>query len=263
MEKFNEADGWMYVKDTFSSVNENSFKMTNFAEPIVKGDITLENALDIINTPSVINKSYITGKVLGTLEGCFFMPDGYSRNKRFYPELLWDNTLSKNEVISKLARGGMLGMFEHPESSSRETKDGIITSSHPIYGCMVTKVLKKVEQDGVKIGYGKSYILNTPIGNIINTLLSAKDEDGKPLFDLAVSTRAWAKTKGKDSRGNDIMDPNNYFLDNVDLVMDPGIPEAHPTYKSIESEIIKNITPSYESIHEQLAKELNIKYLMS
>lgn len=262
MDGFKISEGWMYVKDTFSSVNENAFKVTTYAEPIVKGDITLENALDIINSPSVINKSYMTGSVLGTFEGCFFMPDGYSRNMRFYPELLWDNTLAKNEVINKLVRGGMLGMFEHPEASSRETKEGIITSAHPIYGCMVTKVLKKVEDGGKKVGYGKSYILNTPVGNIVNMLLNAKDEEGNPLFKLAVSTRAWAKTKGKDSKGNDIMDPNNYFLDNVDLVMDPGIAEATPTYKAIESEIIKNI-PIVESVNDRLIRELNLHHLRS
>lgn len=50
--------------------------------------------------------------VLGILEGVYFLPDGYSRNKRFYPRELWENVIRNMEPV--LRSKGVLGTLEHP-----------------------------------------------------------------------------------------------------------------------------------------------------
>lgn len=251
-----------YMTDIFDYSHE-SVKLTyeDFSS-FSNYNLSVEDAIDFA-TSSKIMKNYSDSNVLGIIEGIFFMPGGYSRNRRFYSEKLWENCVSSKRVF-EILQSGMLGMFEHPSATSAETKEGLITALHPMNAGIVTKSLKIVESGDKKLGIGKAYILNTPVGNILNAMMKAKDENGNPLINLAVSSRAWARTKGKDNNKNDIMDENHYILDAFDSVLTPGIVEAFPKYRAVESEITKiiesqSISDTY--MREKLALDLNLKYL--
>lgn len=252
--------GLSLYQDTFSALNESSFNYEDSSKLKIES-FDKKRMLEFITDPTKVNTSYSSNEVLGIMEGIFFMPGGYSRNKRFYSEKLWSNTLESSVTKSKLSSGSMFGMFEHPMVNSMETKDGLHTSSHYKYSGIVTKQLKIVESSGRKIGYGKAYILNTPIGNILNVMLKAKDENGQPLIKLAVSSRAYAKTSGTDKQGNDIIDENNYYLDSFDVVVNPGIAEAFPEYKSLVESVVNYFCKGDDCACERqnLIKELGLK----
>lgn len=259
-----EEDGFKYISDTFESLDgdgESNFLTHTDLSSLSSKNFTKENALDFLYSPEQVNRKYSSEEVLGIFEGIFFMPDGYSINRRFYSEELWKNTVESKATLSRLERG-MLGMFEHPGVSGSETSSGLMTTAHPMFGGLITKNLKIVESNGVKYGIGKSYIMNNAVGNAINVLLKAKDENGKSLMKLAVSSRAWARSTGKDKLGNEILDPKNYRLETFDVVMNPGIPEAYPEYKIIESAILNSVTCGdncQKQIRESLISELNLK----
>lgn len=253
------------ITDIHCVLNEDSsaVSFSDFSS-LKRVSFTKEDALDFAMSPSKISKKYSDDAVLGVFEGVFFMPNGYSRNRRFYPESLWSKCIESNEVRQKLSGGQMLGMLEHPTTMNTE-ENGHHTSAHPMYSGIVTKNLKIVEKAGIKYGIGKAYILNTPVGNVLNVMMKARDENGNPLITMAVSSRAFASVSGKDSRGNDIMEANSYKLISFDVVMNPGIPEAVPSYRSAaESILLKTcecIGHCEDNLKQKLRDELKLKYL--
>lgn len=258
------------VEDIFCSMDEantgTSFSHSDMSS-LANESFNSKQLLEFITDPKKVSASYSSNEVLGTLEGIFFMPGGFSLNNRWYSEALWENTVSNAEVITKLD-SGMLGMFEHPNATSIETKDGNHTAAHYKNSGIVTKSLKIVESNGKKYGYGKAYILNTPIGNILNVMMKAKDENGKNLIKLAVSSRAFARVSGKTKEGAEIIDENNYYLSTFDVVVSPGIAQAVPVYKSLAESFVKNICESNMSSPEckcklkSLADELGLVNLV-
>lgn len=222
-------------------------------------------------------------KVLGVLEGTFFMPNGISRNRRFYPESLWTKCLGKQSVNESLQAGTMLGMIEHPLVTSFES-NGIPTTLHPQYSAIVTKELRIAESTNGRYGHGKAYVLDTPMGRLFDSIFSATDESGNLLVKPAISSRAFSRSVGKDSKGNDIMDENAYVLQSFDVTLNPGIPQATPNYRSlnindrvresvieavsdtasdlakIQTEVGKFMTT--ESVRDKLIKELGLTSLV-
>lgn len=251
-----------YMTDIFDAKTESSSLTYEDFSSMSKYNFSVEDAIDFA-TSSKINKNYSDSNVLGIIEGIFFMPNGYSRNRRFYSEKLWTNCVSSKRIL-EILQSGMLGMFEHPSATNSETKEGLITALHPMNAGLVTKSLKITESNGKKLGIGKAYILNTPVGRILNALMKAKDENGNPLINLAVSSRAWARTKGKDDKKNDIMDEDHYILDAFDSVVTPGIAEAFPQYRAVEKEIITNLSElsvSESYMRDRIVSELGLKHL--
>jgi len=194
--------------------------------------------------PEIVNESKgkSSGEVLGVLEGVFFMPNSKSFNKRYYSETLWKN-VCKSERVKGLLKLGMLGTFEHPNPKIRSlfNESGQPTFFHPVNACSITKKLTIESHVGVKSGIGKAYVIDTPIGRVVDTLLRSKDESGKPLCILAVSSRAWAANKGKTGDGYEIMDENRYYLESFDITMYPGIAQATPVYKPESVDIVSDI----------------------
>ena len=176
-----------------------------------------DEAFDLILCPESLKKKLPNG-VLGIIEGPYFVPDGYSRNKRFYPKQLWENCL-KSKQVQEALNLGMKGCIDHPATPAE---------AHPSLTSHVTKKLW-IEN---KRGFGRSYVIDTPQGRILSVLASAVDESGDPLIKIFMSSRAYGKYKGKDAKGNMIMDENNYILHAFDVVFDPGFLEAHPEYKT-------------------------------
>lgn len=195
-------------------------------------------------SPSIsdTNESIVDGtnKVLGKFEGIYFMPDGYSLNKRFYSKKLWENCLNNKSTQSLLA-SGMCGTLEHPTSRNIFNDSGLFTASHPIYTGIITKSLVIESRNNKLVGMGKGYIIDTEVGRAIHSLLTAKDENGNNLVRLAVSSRAFSRSSGKDKMGNEIMDENNYILKAFDVVLSPGIPQAYPQYTSFIESVRDNV----------------------
>lgn len=150
--------------------------------------------------------------ILCKVKGSFFVPDGVSRNGRFYPRQLWDNVLSDERVKSYIENKRMYGTISHEQVlDDQALLEGKI--SH-----MVTELY--IDEDGK--GIGEAAILDTPAGRILNTIIRA----GGRLF---VSSRARGSyVRGKKREGMPIVDPDNYYLETFDFVLDPGFMEAEP-----------------------------------
>lgn len=251
-------NGAILVNDSFEAINESSsFIHHDYSE--LRNEVFNESkALDFVSDKANIKKSWNgNSSILGVFEGVFFVPNGHSANKRFYPKELWDKVLADSLVRRRL-EVGMTGTYEHPNNFDIQTEDGLPTMAHPKYLGIVTKELSYRQVNGKLVGWGKSYIMNTPIGNIINVMLKAKDDSGKPLTKLSVSSRAYAlplykKDKNgkeiksaltgeyipeKTADGEIIVDKDNYHLLAFDVVTLPGFIEAAPEYKK----------PVYESV---------------
>lgn len=155
-----------------------------------------------------------TPQILARFQGQFFVPGGVSRNKRYYPESLWENVLARDTTQLSL-KDGMIGTLLHPENEKL---------SHPMYA---SHVVKRLWVDGQKRGMGEAYVLDTPVGRIVETFQKSG------LVNLYVSSRAWGKyIEGKTFEGMPIVDENNYFFKTFDIVLEPGFMEANPSFKS-------------------------------
>jgi uncharacterized protein (UPF0335 family) len=170
--------------------------------------------------------------VLGVIEGVYFVPNGYSRNKRFYPKELWEEVLKK--VVPTLDKKAMVGTLEHPTSEE---------AAHPKNASHVVKKLY-IGKDGK--GYGKSYILNTPMGSLVYVLGSARDEEGNPIVPLYMSSRGLGKLSGYTRDGYEIVDPKSYILESFDVVLDPGFVDAKPAL----NEVVESVLPEIKRMEE-------------
>ncbi len=150
--------------------------------------------------------------VLAKVSGTFFVPEGTSRNKRFYSKGLWEKCLSKPAIQSKLTEKRMFGTIGHDEPiDDKSLREGKL--SH-----IMTKLA--VEENGIP-GYGECLIVNSPAGQILNTFLRA----GAKLY---TSSRALGKFSGNNDAGVPIVDENSYELQTFDFVIDPGFLQANP-----------------------------------
>ena len=166
------------------------------------------------------SKNPLRNGVLGKVKGPMFVPEGVSRNRRFYPRSLWEKQLSRPEVQDMLAERRMLGSVGHDvEITDKTVREGNI--SH------ITTLL---EVRG-KTGYGEAEILDTPSGRNLKALLDA----GVKVYS---STRATGDLKGKTDEGIPIVDEDKYNLIGVDFVLDPGFLEANPQMAENAKEIL-------------------------
>lgn len=160
----------------------------------------------------------IDGKyVIGRVRGQFFVPDGESRNGRFYPESLWNRVVGNNDVKNKLCERKMFGTIGHDEEPVTEQQLRKGEVSH-----IITKLWIEPGSDGKKRGMGEALILNTPTGHNLNVYLRAGSR-------LNTSSRASGKyLEGKDRNGIPIVDEDAYVFETFDFVLDPGFLEARP-----------------------------------
>lgn len=151
--------------------------------------------------------------VLAKVRGVFFVPDGTSRNRRFYPKSLWEKALNKKEIKEKLSSKRMFGTIGH---------DQVINDNAILEG-KISHIVTNLTIDNNGQGIGEALILDTPAGRGLNTLLKA----GSKLF---VSSRALGRFKGE-KNGLPVVDENSYQLQTFDFVIDPGFLEANPNLK--------------------------------
>jgi hypothetical protein len=216
-----------FIKDTFDGalvyVRPESGSLKVDPESVMDHDKIME---------SVQKARKTMNNVLGVIEGVYFVPNGYSRNKRFYPKELWEEVLKK--VVPTLDKKAMVGTLEHPTSEE---------AAHPKNSSHVVKKLY-IGKDGK--GYGKSYILNTPMGSLVYVLGSARDEEGKPIVPLYMSSRGLGKLSGYTRDGYEIVDPKSYILESFDVVLDPGFIDAKPAL----NEVVESVLPEIKRMEE-------------
>jgi hypothetical protein len=150
--------------------------------------------------------------VLGKVKGQFFVPDGYSRNNRYYPRKLWEKVISDKEIQKKLKEKRMFGTIGHD----------IPINDTSIAEGKISHIVTNLYIDEQGRGIGEALILNTPAGRVLNTLLRA----GAKLY---VSSRAYGEYEGKDPTGKvPALKPETYQLITFDFVYDPGFLQANP-----------------------------------
>jgi len=150
--------------------------------------------------------------ILGKVKGQFFVPDGYSRNNRFYPRKLWEKVISNPNIKKKLKERRMFGTIGHDTPINDNT----------IAEGKISHIVTNLYIDEQGRGIGEALILNTPAGRVLNTLLRA----GAKLY---VSSRAFGEYEGKDPTGKvPALNPDKYELIGFDFVYDPGFLQANP-----------------------------------
>jgi len=152
----------------------------------------------------------VDGKhILAKVKGQFFVPEGVSRNRRYYSKRLWEKAIAK--VKPKLENRTLFGTIGHEQE---------LTDTALLEG-KVSHIVTNLYIDEKGRGIGEALILNTPAGRILNTLLRA----GSKLY---VSSRAEGKYSGT-KNGVPAVDEDAYDLKGFDFVIDPGFLEAQPT----------------------------------
>jgi len=170
-------------------------------------------------------------EILGIVRGESFFGDSFSRNGRFYPKNLWSNALKNPDTKRNLERGLMFACIGHPENYSL---DELLAS-----GAVAAKVAK-IEYDG-KVGMVEYHILNTPAGRILNTIFRA---GSKPY----VSTRAFGsfsnETVEKDGMKYKKLNENDFEMESIDFVINPGFLGTNPELKESFSEDLNKLKES-------------------
>jgi len=182
------------------------------------------------------SNSEVDGKhVLGKLSGTFFVPNGKSRNKRWYSDTVWEKQLGRKDIQEKLQGRRMLGTISHEQKLDDQA----------ILEGKVSHVMTKLEvrnTDKGKQGYGEALILDTPAGKILNTLSRAGVQ-------LHTSSRATGKFKGT-HEGLPSVDPDEFNLSGFDFVLDAGFLEAKPA-------LVENLKESMDKLLDMSINDSN------
>jgi hypothetical protein len=163
--------------------------------------------------------------ILAKVRGPHFVPDGMSRNTRYYPKELWDRQINNEEVKTRLTNRTMFGTIGHPDAlTAEDIREG-----------KVSHFTSKMWIDENNNGMAESYILNTPAGRVLNTLLRAKCK-------LYSSSRANGMYKeGQYKDGAPIVDPDHFDFKGFDFVVDPGFLEANP-------KVVENLSEDFKEV---------------
>lgn len=196
----------------------------------VKQKIQLNEVWEISNQKWDISKPVnesrnIEGNsIIGIVEGQFFVPDGVSRNDRFYSKTLWERILGYETIKERLGNLIMYGRIGHDD---RAVDDDDLN-----YG-KVSHVMEKLWIDGDGRGMGRALIINTQAGQNLRTFLDLGSK-------LKVSSRASGGfLENEKHNGLPIVDPTSYILETFDFVIDPGFIETNPTLIKNE-EVLEN-----------------------
>lgn len=177
----------------------------------------------------VVDGKHIIGRVVGPM----FVPDGASRNDRWYPKELWENVLKDPEVQTRLESRLVFGSIGHDDQpfSDADLRNGL--ASH------ITTRLWIDENTG--LGMGESLILGTQTGQTLLTTLKAGSK-------LHVSSRAFGEYKANEYHdGMPVVDPDTYQFHCFDWVIDPGFLQARPTLKEKKEEDFQHKSSDMEN----------------
>lgn len=182
----------------------------------------------------------VDGKaVIGKVIGPFFVPNGVSRNERFYSRNFWEKVLVKEDVSDKLGRGVMFGTIGHDDRPI--TEDDLRKGE-------VSHIVKKLWIDDLGRGMGEAHILGTDSGKNLWIYLKAGSR-------LATSSRAQGNFKsGLKHKGMPEVDDESYVLETFDFVINPGFIEAVPSLRESLQKLDRGETMDMEKILEELSK---------
>lgn len=189
--------------------------------------------------------------IIGSVQGVFFVPNGFSRNNRFYPCELWQKQLSDEDINRRLQNSIMFGCIGH--------STGPVTEQDLSEG-RVSHIMDKLWIDeSTGMGMGKAYILNTPAGRNLRTYLKAGSN-------LKVSSRGEGSfAEGIEKDGHPVVEASSYNLITFDFVIEPGFTETNPQIMEnyIEEVLVKEdkngkeADMSMEKILEEYKSERN------
>lgn len=176
-------------------------------------DYIIQEALyPVTDAPSTSTGNF---NILGRLVGPHFVPDGTSRNQRYYSRQLWENVLKDDKTKLRLERRLMFGTIGHAENFDVETfaREGLL--SH------VTVKMWIDENTG--LGMAENWILDTPAGRSLYAMCKGA---GSRFY---TSSRASGSFKEAKYNGVPVVDEGSYDLLGWDLVVDPGFLQADPS----------------------------------
>lgn len=184
-------------------------------------------------------KTIVDGKnILAIVEGISFVPDGISRNQRFYPRKFWESILGGEELKRRMSDRLLLGCIGHSDRGVEESdiQDGKV--SHIVTNLWI--------DENTNMGMGQFIILGTPAGRNLYTLMKAGCK-------IKTSSRASGDFK-QDETYNDlpIVDENSYYLETFDFVINPGFLETNPLIK----ENVDKVKKDMEKKDMEFGKEL-------
>jgi len=213
----------------------------------------------IVGTISPINYSYLPfdeskqieenlPNVLGVLKGDHFVPNGESRNERFYGADLWETVQGNVRIQERMGNGQMFGTIGHDlEITEEALREGKV--SH------YTKNMQLVRRGGEIQGYAESYVLDTPVGRVLHAYLSG----GSKMF---VSSRADGSFKPgakhyseKLGKHIPVVDPKKYKLERFDVVPQPGFLKAQPEFQNVRENLNSEDVALFESLVAQSENE--------
>lgn len=211
------------------------------------------NSLWEFKEPTPKEKSVVDGKaIIGIIEGQFFVPDGKSRNERFYPKALWEDVLKAKPMREKLDNLLMFGMIGHEDKSITEEDLRKGDVSHIIADLWI---------DESGRGMGKAYILNTDSGKNLYIYIKAGAK-------LKTSSRARGKFQENEKKdGLPVVDSSSFYLETFDFVINPGFEETTAELSEklkkeggtvVENiDAVKAITESNEKLQSQLKSTIS------
>lgn len=163
--------------------------------------------------------------VLHYLQGPCMEIEQVNQNNRYYSRELILNKILNNEVVrTQIANKSLLGEGCHPENNRFDI-------SYPEVAISVEK-LWIPKEDPNKL-YGRFAVLDTPVGNILSTLIKYGSKIG-------VSARAMG-TSNINAQGVEVLNPDDYVFYTFDAVPDPGFACARPAVlESRSSDILVN-----------------------
>lgn len=186
---------------------------------------------DVVEGASEVDGKYILAKARGPA----FFPGEVSGNKVFYPTELWDKVLSSSDVNSRLESRTMFGTIGH---DIEDINDEVIRRGE------LSHIVTKLFVDDAGVGQAEYLVVNTPTGQILNTLLRAGSK-------LRVSTKAKGNLSHPDERG--IKTLRGYYLKRIDFVLTPGFEQALPEV----AESLKEIRNQLPDLIEESKMEQN------
>lgn len=170
--------------------------------------------------------------VLGIFEGCYFVPDGESENRRFYPKECWigeNGALKSKDILDKIASKTLFGTIGHEDKEVDE--DDLRNQRHAL---LTYKLWIDPETN---LGMGRSYILGTDDGRALYAPMRAGSK-------FKMSTRAKGSFKEgsfKESKSGSykipVVDPKTFKLLSVDVVFKPGFNQTSAILKENREKI--------------------------
>lgn len=167
--------------------------------------------------------------ILAKARGPAFFPGAVSGNKVRYPVELWDKILVDEGVLKRLSDRTMYGTIGH---DIEDINDEVIRRGE------LSHIVTKLYVDDEGVGNAEYLVVNTPTGQILNTLLRAGSK-------LRVSTKAKGALTLPDKDG--IKTLKSYYLKRVDFVLTPGFEQALPEVAESLSKIRNTPDPVEES----------------